>query len=165
MADLSLITEFSGITITSDQTTGTSNPNATFAVASVTIAQRDLLQNVTPYTVGANTNVRVKNGTMIYNITSQTFQVFLKGSWNDVLMDVNDVVSFTGLGGTVSLTASAAPSIVLKSAANTASTTIRAAGTDVSITYILPAIAAPTVGFKLAATAVAAGVITLGWVA
>ena len=166
MADLSLITEFSGLTITSDQTTGTTNPNATLAVASVTTAQRDLLQNVTPYTVGGNTNVRVKNGTMIYNITTQTFQVFLKGTWNDVLMDIkNDVVSFSGLAGTITLTAAAGnPSIVLKSTTNTASTTIQAAGTNTAITYILPAIAAPVVGQKLAVSAVLAGVITLGWI-
>ena len=94
MADLSNITNLSGLTITSDQITGTTNPNATFAVASLTQTQINLLQNVTPYTVGGNTNVRVKNGTMIYNITTQSFQVFLKGTWNDVLMDINDVVSF-----------------------------------------------------------------------
>ncbi len=47
MADLSNITALSGLTITSDQTTGTNNPNATFAVSNVTTAQRDLLQNVT----------------------------------------------------------------------------------------------------------------------
>jgi hypothetical protein len=165
MADLSLITEFSGVTITSDQTTGTTNPNATLAVASVTQGQRDKLENVTPYTVGGNTNVRVKNGTMIYNITTQSFQVFLKGTWNDVLMDINDVVSFSGLAGTITLTAAAGnPSIVLKNTANTASTTIQAAGTNTAITYILPAIAAPVVGQKLAVSAVAAGVITLGWV-
>ena len=165
MADLSNITALSGLTITSDQTTGTNNPNATFAVSSVTTSQRDLLQNVTPYVVNGAT-VRIKPGTMIYNITTQTFQIFLKGTWNDALLDINDSVSFTGLAGTVTLTAAAGnPSIVLKNTANTASTTIQAAGTNAAITYILPAVAAPTVGYKLAATAVAGGVITLGWVA
>lgn len=165
MADLSNITALSGLTITSDQTTGTNNPNATFAVSSVTTAQRDLLQNVTPYSVSGAT-VRIKPGTMIYNITTQTFQIFLKGTWNDALLDINDSVSFSGSAGTVTLTAAAGnPSIVLKNVANTASTTIQAAGTNAAITYILPAVAAPTVGYKLAATTVAGGVITLGWVA
>ena len=59
MADLSNITALSGLTITSDQTTGTNNPNATFAVSNVTTAQRDLLQNVTPYVVNGAT-VRMK---------------------------------------------------------------------------------------------------------
>lgn len=164
MADLDNITQFSGITITSNQTTGTSNRNATLAVASVTTAQRDLLQNVTPYVVNTVT-LKVKNGTMIYNITTQTFQVFLKGAWNDVLMDINDVVSFSGLAGTITLTAATGnPSIVLKNTANTASTTIQATGTNTAITYILPAIAAPAVGQKLGVAAVAGGVITLGWV-
>ena len=44
MADLSNITALSGLTITSDQTTGTNNPNATFAFPNVTTTQRDLLQ-------------------------------------------------------------------------------------------------------------------------
>jgi hypothetical protein len=165
MADLDNITQFSGITITSDQITGTNNPNATFAVSSVTTSQRDKLANVTPYVVNGAT-VRIKPSTMIYNITTQTFQVFLKGTWNDVLMDTNDSVSFTGASGTVTLTAAAGnPSIVLQKSGNTAATTIQAAGTNTAITYILPAISAPTVGFKLAATSVAGGVITLGWVA
>lgn len=167
MADLSNITALSGLTITSDQTTGTNNPNATFAVSSVTTSQRDLLQNVTPYVVNGAT-VRIKPGTMIYNITTQTFQIFLKGTWNDALLDINDSVSFTGLAGTVTLTAAAAagnPSIVLQKTGNSASTTIQATGTNTAITYILPAIAAPTVGQKLAVSSVASGVITLGWVA
>lgn len=165
MADLSNITALSGLTITSDQTTGTNNPNATFAVSSVTTSQRDLLQNVTPYVVNGAT-VRIKPGTMIYNITTQTFQIFLKGTWNDALLDINDSVSFTGLAGTVTLTAAAGnPSIVLQKTGNSASTTIQATGTNTAITYILPAVAAPTVGHKLAVSGVASGVITLGWVA
>ncbi len=165
MADLDNITQFSGLTITSDQTTGTNNPNATFAVSSVTTAQRDKLANVTSYVVNGAT-VKIKPGTMIYNITTQTFQVFLKGTWNDVLMDINDSVSLVGVAGTVTLTAAAGnPSIVLQKTGNTASTTIQAAGTNTAITYILPAIAAPTVNNKLAVSSVAGGVITLGWVA
>ena len=46
MADLSNITALSGLTITSDQTLGTNNINATFAVSNVTTAQRDILQNI-----------------------------------------------------------------------------------------------------------------------
>ena len=164
MADLDNITQFSGLTITSDQNTGTNNPNATFAVSSVTTAQRDLLQNVTPYVVN-NVTYKVKPGTIIYKITTQMFQVFLKGTWNDVLMDINDSVSLTGIAGTVTLTAAAGnPSIVLQKTGNTASTTIQAAGTNTAITYILPANAAPTIGNKLAVSTVVGGVITLGWV-
>ena len=70
MADLSNITALSGLTITSDQTTGTNNPNATFAVSNVTTAQRDLLQNVTPYVVN-NITYKVKPGTVIFNITKE----------------------------------------------------------------------------------------------
>jgi hypothetical protein len=95
MADLSLITEFSGITITSDQYTGTNNPNGTMAVASVTTAQRDLLQNVTPYTATNATIVKVKNGTMIYNITTSTFQIFNGGSWVNVFLNATTA---TGVG-------------------------------------------------------------------
>ena len=95
MADLSLITEFSGLTITSDQTAGTTNPNATLAVASVTQGQRDKLENVTPYTVGANTNVRVKNGTMVFNITTGMFQIFIGGNWVNVFLNASTA---TGVG-------------------------------------------------------------------
>ena len=76
MADLDNITQFSGITITSNQTTGTSNRNATLAIVNVTQAQRDLLQNVTPYVVNAVT-VKVKNGTMII-ILHQVYSSFLE---------------------------------------------------------------------------------------
>ena len=98
MADLSLITEFSGITITSDQYTGTNNPNGTMAVASVTTAQRDLLENVTPYVVNAVT-VKVKNGTMIYNITSGLFQLFRNGQWENIS---TNITTATGVGLTSS---------------------------------------------------------------
>ena len=94
MADLLNITNLSGLTITSDQITGTNNPNATLAVASVTTAQRDLLQNVTPYTVGGNT-VRVKNGTMVFNITTSTFQIFINGNWVNVFLNASPA---TGVG-------------------------------------------------------------------
>lgn len=98
MADISLITEFSGITITSDQNTGTKNTNATFAVASVTTAQRDLLENVTPYVVNGIT-VKVKNGTMIYNITSGLFQLFRNGQWENIS---TNITTATGVGLTSS---------------------------------------------------------------
>jgi len=87
MADLDNITQFSGITITSNQTTGTSNRNATLAIVNVTQAQRDLLQNVTPYVVNAVT-VKVKNGTMIYNITSGLFQLFRNGQWENISTNI-----------------------------------------------------------------------------
>ena len=95
MADLDNITQFSGITITSNQTTGTTNKNATLAVVNVTQAQRDLLQNVTPYTATNATIVKVKNGTMIYNITTSTFQIFNGGSWVNVFLNATTA---TGVG-------------------------------------------------------------------
>jgi hypothetical protein len=99
MADLYNITQFSGITITSDQVTGTNNPNATFAVSSVTTAQRDLLQNVTPYVVN-NKTYKVKPGTIIYNITTGLLQVFdfanNVGQWQNVLL-VNTTATGVGL--------------------------------------------------------------------
>jgi hypothetical protein len=98
MADLDNITQFSGITITSNQTTGTTNRNATLAIVNVTQAQRDLLQNVTPYVVNAVT-VKVKNGTMIYNITSGLFQLFRNGQWENIS---TNITTATGVGLTSS---------------------------------------------------------------
>lgn len=98
MADLDNITQFSGITITSNQTTGTSNRNATLAIVNVTQAQRDLLQNVTPYVVNGVT-VKVKNGTMIYNITSGLFQLFRNGQWENIS---TNITTATGVGLTSS---------------------------------------------------------------
>jgi len=98
MADLDNITQFSGITITSNQTTGTTNKNATLAIVNVTQAQRDLLQNVTPYVVNAVT-VKVKNGTMIYNITSGLFQLFRNGQWENIS---TNITTATGVGLTSS---------------------------------------------------------------
>ncbi len=95
MADLSNITNLSGLTITSDQSTGTTNPNATFAVASLTQTQINLLQNVTPYTVGGNTNVRVKNGTMVFNITLGLFQLFRNAQWENISTNIR---AATGVG-------------------------------------------------------------------
>ena len=96
MADLSNITALSGLTITSDQTSGTNNPNATFAVSSVTSAQRDRLENVTPYVVGGRT-VKVKPGTRIFNITLGVPQVFRNGGW-ETEFSVNTTA--TGVGFT-----------------------------------------------------------------
>lgn len=98
MADLDNITQFSGITITSNQTTGTTNRNATLAIVNVTQAQRDLLQNVTPYVVNGVT-VKVKNGTMIYNITSGLFQLFRNGQWENIS---TNITTATGVGLTSS---------------------------------------------------------------
>lgn len=88
MADLSNITALSGLTITSDQTTGTNNPNATFAVSNVTTAQRDLLQNVTPYVVNGAT-VRIKEGTIIFNISVDKLQMFRNGIWESVTTNIS----------------------------------------------------------------------------
>jgi len=99
MADLSNITALSGLTITSDQTTGTNNPNATFAVSNVTTAQRDLLQNVTPYVVN-NVTYKVKPGTVIFNITTGFLQIFdfvnNAGIWQNVL-SINTTATGAGL--------------------------------------------------------------------
>ena len=94
MADLSNITALSGLTITSDQTTGTNNPNATFAVSNVTTAQRDLLQNVTPYIVNGTT-VRIKEGTIIFNISGDKLQMFRNGIWESVTTNISTA---TGVG-------------------------------------------------------------------
>ena len=99
MADLSNITALSGLTITSDQTTGTNNPNATFAFPNVTTAQRDLLQNVTPYIVN-NVTYKVKPGTTIFNITTGFLQTFNfvnnAGIWQNV-SSINTTVTGVGL--------------------------------------------------------------------
>lgn len=94
MADLSNITALSGLTITSDQTTGTNNPNATFAVSNVTTAQRDLLQNVTPYVVNGAT-VKIKEGTIIFNISVDKLQMFRNGGWESVTTNISTA---TGVG-------------------------------------------------------------------
>ena len=99
MADLSNITALSGLTITSDQTTGTNNPNATFAFPNVTTTQRDLLQNVTPYVVNSVT-YKVKPGTVIFNITTGFLQIFdfvnNAGVWQNVL-SINTTATGAGL--------------------------------------------------------------------
>lgn len=99
MADLSNITALSGLTITSDQTTGTNNPNATFAFPSVTTTQRDKLENVTPYVVN-NVTYKVKPGTVIFNITTGFLQIFdfvnNVGVWQNIL-SVNTTATGAGL--------------------------------------------------------------------
>lgn len=75
MADLSLITSFSGVMIASDQNIGTSNSTATLNPPCLTTAQIAKLVNCTPYVVGANT-YKVKPGTVVYNITATCLQVF-----------------------------------------------------------------------------------------
>jgi len=95
MADLSNITNLSGLTITSDQTTGSNNHGATFAVSNVTTAQRDLLQNVTPYVVNGVT-VKIKPGTRIFNITLGVPQVFRNGGW-EAEFSVNTAATGVGL--------------------------------------------------------------------
>lgn len=94
MADLSNITALSGLTITSDQTLGTNNLNATFAVSNVTTAQRDLLQNVTPYVVNGAT-VRIKEGTIIFNISVDKLQMFRNGGWESFTTNISTA---TGVG-------------------------------------------------------------------
>ena len=99
MEDLSNITALSGLTITSDQTTGTNNPNATFAFPNVTTTQRDKLENVTPYIVN-NVTYKVKPGTVIFNITTGFLQVFdfanNAGIWQNVV-SINTTATGAGL--------------------------------------------------------------------
>ena len=85
MSDLSNITSLTGLTIESDQTIGTNNPNATFAIPNLTAAQIAKLENVTPY-VPANgvVAVTVKPGTEIFNITTGFSQIFQKGVWQNI---------------------------------------------------------------------------------
>jgi len=83
MADLDNITQFRGLTITSDQTTGTNNPNATFALPCLTDKQKDEIENVTAYEVDGK-KVKVKPGTMIYNIDRACIQIFIKGVWQNL---------------------------------------------------------------------------------
>ena len=83
MADLDNITQFSGITITSDQKEGINNPNACFALPCVTTKQRDKLENVTPYLVNEET-FRIKPGTMIYNIDRACIQIFINAQWQNL---------------------------------------------------------------------------------
>jgi len=83
MADLDNITQFSGLTITSDQNTGTNNHNATFALPCLTDKQKDEIENVTAYEVDSK-KVKVKPGTMIYNIDKACIQIFIKGVWQNL---------------------------------------------------------------------------------
>lgn len=83
MADLDNITQFNGLTITSDQATGTNNPNATFALPCLTDKQKDEIANVTAYEAGGK-QVKVKPGTMIYNIDRACIQIFIKGVWQNL---------------------------------------------------------------------------------
>jgi len=83
MADLDNITQFSGLTITSDQNTGTNNQSATFALPCLTNKQRDEIANVTAYEVDGK-QVKVKPGTMIYNIDRACLQIFIKGVWQNL---------------------------------------------------------------------------------
>jgi hypothetical protein len=85
MSDLSNITSLTGLTIESDQTLGTNNPNATFAIPNLTTLQRDSLKNVTPYiAVTGQPAVTVKPGTEIFNISTGFAQVFQKGVWQNI---------------------------------------------------------------------------------
>ena len=116
MADLSNITNLSGLTITSDQNSGTNNPNATFAVSSVTNEQRDLLQNVTPYVV-RGASVKVKPGTRIFNITLGMPQVFRKGGW-ETEFSVNTTATGVGLTNGAPLVYPSGPRDAVEVAAN-----------------------------------------------
>lgn len=165
MADLNNITQFSGITITSDQVKGTNNPNATFAVANITTEQRDSLENVTPYVVNEKT-VKVKPGTRIYNITTKTEQVFLEGEWRDAItgqVDAGKTITFAGRGGSVTLNTDIHASVQIQETGKAGKTIIQSPQLNNNITYIFPN-ALPVANQILQATNVSDGVVTLGWV-
>jgi len=85
MSDLSNITSLTGLTIESDQTLGTNNPNATFAIPNLTTAQIAKLENVTPYVPAKEAAaVTVKPGTEIFNISTGFAQVFQQGVWQNI---------------------------------------------------------------------------------
>lgn len=88
MSDLSNITTFSSLTIESDQTNGTNNDYAAFALPCLTNEQRDKLQNVTPY-VGNNVTYKIKPGTLIFNISVKKFQMFREGHWENASTNIN----------------------------------------------------------------------------
>jgi hypothetical protein len=120
MADLSNITALSGLTITSDQTTGTNNPNATFAFPSVTTTQRDKLENVSAYLVN-NNPWKVKPGTVIFNITTGFLQIFNlvnnSGVWQNIL-SVNTTATGAGLTNGTPFVFPSGPSASVEVAAN-----------------------------------------------
>lgn len=69
-----MTTHFTGIEIISNAKTGTSNKTACLIPPNVTESQRDLLQNK-------------KNGSMIYNITANEWQVFADGKWMGLALE------------------------------------------------------------------------------
>ncbi len=120
MADLSNITALSGLTITSDQTTGTNNPNATFAFPSVTEKQKGKLENVTPYVVN-NATYKIKPGTVIFNITTGFLQIFdfvnNTGVWQN-LLSINTTATGVGLTNGAPFVFPSGPSASVEVAAN-----------------------------------------------
>jgi hypothetical protein len=78
-----MTTNFNGIEITSDATTGTTNKTACLIPPNITESQRDLLQNK-------------KNGSMIYNITANKWQVFTDGQWRGLVSE-NPIAPAPGL--------------------------------------------------------------------
>ncbi len=120
MADLSNITALSGLTITSDQTTGTNDPNATFAFPSVTTTQRDKLENVTPYVVN-NFTYKVKPGTVIFNITTGFLQIFdfvnNAGVWQNI-PSVNAAATGAGLANGTPFVYPSGPKVAVEVDAN-----------------------------------------------
>ncbi|MDA1057028.1 MAG: hypothetical protein O3A58_04270 [Proteobacteria bacterium] len=66
-----MTTNFTGVEITSSSTTGTQNKTACLIAPNVTESQRNMLQNK-------------KNGSMIYNITAQKFQILANQKWISV---------------------------------------------------------------------------------
>lgn len=120
MADLSNITALSGLTITSDQTTGTNNPNATFAFPNVTETQKGKLENVTPYVVNGTT-YKIKPGTVIFNITTGFLQIFdfvnNAGIWQNVL-SISTAATGAGLTTGAPFVFPSGPSASVEVAAN-----------------------------------------------
>ena len=118
MSDLSNITSLTGLTIESDQTLGTNNPNATFAIPNLTTAQRDLLKNVTPYVaIVGQAAVTVKPGTEIFNITTGFSQIFQKGVWQNI-STTSSVATGVGLTNGTPFTLPSGPSAGVEAPAN-----------------------------------------------
>lgn len=117
MADLDLITEFTGVIITSDQKLGTNNPTATLNPPCLTGVQRDALTNCTPYTDNGGTLWKIKPGTEIFNITTGTLEV-LQGTPLTGNMGWVSLQAGAGAGNVTMAADAAAAGLVLESAAN-----------------------------------------------
>ena len=66
-------------------------------MSSLTQTQINNLENVTKYQINGTGNFyKVKPGTMVFNITSNVFQIFINGLWQN-LFSVNTAATGTGI--------------------------------------------------------------------